>query len=104
MWGIGVDTRSTHAPRSRRELTNHNGIRSQPISPRLARMVQTQHVIAIDQFLRQDVIVVEVVGLSVCGALDDGELDLLELLALEPCALRDALLCVLEKLALSQSQ
>ena len=63
-------------------------------------MVEAEHVVAVDHLLGEDVVVGEVVGLCVGRALHHGELDALELLALDARALRDALLRVLEELAL----
>jgi len=63
-------------------------------------MVEAEHVVAVDDLLGEDVVVGEVVGLCVGRALHHRELDALELLALDARALRDALLRVLEELAL----
>lgn len=63
-------------------------------------MVEPQHVVAVQHLLRKDVVVVQIVGFGVRGALDHGEFDLLELFAFEARALGEALLRIFEEFAL----
>lgn len=63
-------------------------------------MIETQHIISIDDLISEHVLVREIFRLGVGGALDDCELDALELFAFDAEAFGDALFGVFEGFAL----
>ncbi len=64
-------------------------------------MIKAEHVFAVHHLLGKGVLIVKVVGFCVGGTLNDGELDLFELLSFDACPFRDSFFGIFEDLTLS---